>query len=269
VPSVRPLLVIMAAAEGHEEKKLTTAEMQKAAWWACIKGDVESIRAFRDDGLDFNFRPIAAWQLKSSCLHKACMHKHESLVSYLIQEDADVNAQDSNRDTPLHEAARYGSLPIVTLLAAAGADVSATNNDGMKPKDVADTKEIEDTLVNFELRAVQKIKMELEDRVAKLERDLENERKKSEVGGKQSMSGGNQAEEMFAAVQALMAGQQAGKKIAKANLRLQNEGEEEEKSAEIEESGESGEGRKKTLATHSTPNEEEKVANEKQTGNEE
>lgn len=84
-------------ASSSEESVMSLADMQKAAWWACVRGDVDTMRSLREKGLDMNFRPLNAWQMKTTCLHKACMHKHEALASFLIQEGADVNAEDSVR----------------------------------------------------------------------------------------------------------------------------------------------------------------------------
>lgn len=48
-----------------------------------------------------------------------------------------VNSRDAFGWTPLHEAARIGSVGAVKLLLAHGADIRARNDDGQTPLDVA------------------------------------------------------------------------------------------------------------------------------------
>ena len=54
-----------------------------------------------------------------------------------LQCKIDVNAQDSAGDTALHDAARFGHLPVVTELIEHGADVKLTNRKGETARDTA------------------------------------------------------------------------------------------------------------------------------------
>ncbi|CAN0191966.1 unnamed protein product [Ascophyllum nodosum] len=60
-------------------------------------------------------------------------------IGYLLSLDADPNSAHTSggRNTPLHEAAKGGSLPIVQLLLEASANVHAANSHGDLPLHVA------------------------------------------------------------------------------------------------------------------------------------
>ena len=56
--------------------------------------------------------------------------RHTDMVHVLIDEGADVDAQDNEGSSPLHYACELGVLPVVKILVRAGAGVRATDNDG-------------------------------------------------------------------------------------------------------------------------------------------
>ena len=63
-----------------------------------------------------------------------------SLIKLLLEKKAQVNVQDDNGYTPLHQAVgASNSLEIVQLLLKYGADVNAKNNNGATPLYLADT----------------------------------------------------------------------------------------------------------------------------------
>jgi len=64
-------------------------------------------------------------------LHWAARYGHLSVVEYLLNQKADINAQASgNRSgTPLHYAASNGHLSVVEYLVNQKADINAKNND--------------------------------------------------------------------------------------------------------------------------------------------
>ncbi|PKM82825.1 MAG: hypothetical protein CVU88_03045 [Firmicutes bacterium HGW-Firmicutes-13] len=50
-------------------------------------------------------------------------------VNLLIQEGADINAEDEYGDTPLHHAVTLGKTRIAKILIENGADLNARNNN--------------------------------------------------------------------------------------------------------------------------------------------
>ena len=56
-------------------------------------------------------------------LHYACLHGKVAIAEYLIQKNADVNAQTKFGCTPIHWAAQQGNKEIFQLLIGKGANI--------------------------------------------------------------------------------------------------------------------------------------------------
>jgi len=63
-------------------------------------------------------------------LHYAARYGHLSVVEYLVNQKADINAQSSGypSGTPLHYAAQNGHLSVVEYLVNQKADINAKDN---------------------------------------------------------------------------------------------------------------------------------------------
>ncbi|CBJ48393.1 Chain A, Crystal Structure Of The Bard1 Ankyrin Repeat Domain And Its Functional Consequences pdb/3C5R/B Chain B, Crystal Structure Of The Bard1 Ankyrin Repeat Domain And Its Functional Consequences [Ectocarpus siliculosus] len=74
-----------------------------------------------------------------TCLHVASFEGNVPAVRYLLSVDADPNSAHSasGYNTPLHEAARGGSLAVTRLLLKSSANVLAVNSHGDHPLHVA------------------------------------------------------------------------------------------------------------------------------------
>ncbi|KAH6621147.1 hypothetical protein B0J18DRAFT_431690 [Chaetomium sp. MPI-SDFR-AT-0129] len=68
-----------------------------------------------------------------TALHLAAEHKQFSLLSYLLDHGANVNAVDTAGRTLLTEAVRLNDVPTVTLLLERGADLELPARNGEKP----------------------------------------------------------------------------------------------------------------------------------------
>jgi len=70
-------------------------------------------------------------------LHLAAARGSLNAISLLLQNGADVNAQDDSRSTPMHQASDNGSLEVVKLPIDHGADSTALDNNGSIPLHLA------------------------------------------------------------------------------------------------------------------------------------
>ena len=92
------------------------------------------------------------WQ-GATPLHAAVSIGDEYIESVrkLLRAGAEVNAKDSNGDTPLHRAAYSAGIETVRELLSCGADIQACNKDGQTPVAVAivrGDKKIDELLIN-------------------------------------------------------------------------------------------------------------------------
>lgn len=100
-------------------------EAQKSALlYACEKGDLKTVRALVSKGADVD----AASKYGDTALSVSIAGKHEDAARFLIDHGADLKAAGA-----LSAAIGSGSLPLVKLLVAKGADVNRRDPGGMTP----------------------------------------------------------------------------------------------------------------------------------------
>ncbi len=73
-------------------------------------------------------------------LHLAAMQGHLQCVQLLLDNKADINAQNDNNDTPLHLAVYRGQLACVQILVQHQASLTIRNNNGETPAMLAAEK---------------------------------------------------------------------------------------------------------------------------------
>ena len=78
----------------------------------------------------------------SSPLHWACFSGAKDSIKFLIGLDADIDAQDKDKLTPLHLATLYKREKIVIQLLQNGADTSLKNKKGEMPINFARKKNL-------------------------------------------------------------------------------------------------------------------------------
>jgi transcriptional regulator of NAD metabolism len=70
-------------------------------------------------------------------LHFAANFGDTNVTKLLLEEGANIDIKDQNKNTPLHLAASNGHTDIVKLLVEKGSDLSAVNKDGGTPLQIA------------------------------------------------------------------------------------------------------------------------------------
>jgi len=122
-----------AAATSQCPKVAAASEMRELA----MHGSLEHMERLmgasraRDAPIDINSYDADSGR---TALHKACFWGHAHVVRFLTSSCcARVGDVDFAGDTPLHDAARFGHLEIVSSLLRVGADCSVANHEGFTP----------------------------------------------------------------------------------------------------------------------------------------
>lgn len=68
------------------------------------------------------------------------------MMRLLLDHGANVNAEDSEKWTPLHAAATCGNLNLVRILIQRGANLLAVNGDGNMPYDICEEERTLDAI---------------------------------------------------------------------------------------------------------------------------
>ena len=106
--------------------------MSREALRAILKGDINKLDEFIQQGLDIN---ETTEKEKWNYLHRALITRSapKEMVKHLISCGVDVNAIDSFGNTPLYYAARLKNGEIIKLLLDSKANVNHVNKDGISP----------------------------------------------------------------------------------------------------------------------------------------
>ena len=86
--------------------------------WAAYEGRTEEVVRLLGEGANPNWQNVHGW----SALHRACINNHHQTLTVLVNNHANINIKDRDKDTPLHNACRKGSFECVHLLVGAGCD---------------------------------------------------------------------------------------------------------------------------------------------------
>lgn len=101
---------------------------------SAARGDIEEVKRL----LSMEVDPDSTNDDGLTALHQCCIDNNEEMLKLLIQYKANVNAEDSEKWTPLHAAATCGHINLVAYLINSGGDLLAVNADGNMPYDICE-----------------------------------------------------------------------------------------------------------------------------------
>ncbi|KAL1492190.1 hypothetical protein ABEB36_012673 [Hypothenemus hampei] len=104
---------------------------------AAARNDIDEVRRLLMKGVS----PDSCNEDGLTALHQCCIDDNEPMLSLLLEYGANVNAEDSEKWTPLHAAATCGHLRLVRILIARGANLLAVNADGNMPYDICEDEQ--------------------------------------------------------------------------------------------------------------------------------
>jgi len=101
---------------------------------AAARNDIEEVRRLLMQGVS----PDSTNEDGLTALHQCCIDDSESMMKLLLEFGANVNAEDSEKWTPLHAAATCGHFHLVRYLICKSANLLAVNADGNMPYDICE-----------------------------------------------------------------------------------------------------------------------------------
>ncbi|KAG0213243.1 hypothetical protein BGX28_004816 [Mortierella sp. GBA30] len=109
--------------------------MSHNIWLAASDGDLAAVKIYIEEkGVSIN----AQDEFGYSALHAAASYGHKDLITFLLENGADVNIQDPEGDSPLFVCE---TVEIAEMLVKAGADATHVNENEMSAADNAEEEE--------------------------------------------------------------------------------------------------------------------------------
>ncbi len=122
--------------EDHWRSRAFSADGFTALHFAGFFGKPEAARTLVEAGAEVNAYSTNEMQVQP--LHSAASGRHIEVCRVLIASGADVNATQRDGLTPLHAAAQHGDDELVELMLSAGADPTARTDAGDTPAETAE-----------------------------------------------------------------------------------------------------------------------------------
>ncbi|XP_044747546.1 protein phosphatase 1 regulatory inhibitor subunit 16B [Coccinella septempunctata] len=109
---------------------------------AASRNDIDEVRRLLTKGVS----PDSCNEDGLTALHQCCIDNNEAMLNLLLEFGANVNAEDSEKWTPLHAAATCGFLRLIKILIDNGANLLAVNADGNMPYDICEDNQALDCI---------------------------------------------------------------------------------------------------------------------------
>lgn len=107
---------------------------------SAARNDIDEVRRLLMKGVN----PDSCNEDGLTALHQCCIDNNEAMLLLLLEYGANINAEDSEKWTPLHAAATCGHLELVRILIARNANLLAVNADGNMPYDICEDETVLD-----------------------------------------------------------------------------------------------------------------------------
>ncbi|CAH0546464.1 unnamed protein product [Brassicogethes aeneus] len=101
---------------------------------AAARNDLEEVKRLLSKGVS----PDSCNEDGLTALHQSCIDDNEPMLMLLLDHGANVNAEDTEKWTPLHAAATCAHIRLVKILITRGANLLAVNADGNMPYDICE-----------------------------------------------------------------------------------------------------------------------------------
>ena len=98
----------------------------------------------------------------------ASANGHKEAVEILLDHNADINAKDNNKGTPLHHACVNGDIQLIKLLLQERADVYAKDAGGKVPFDLCKKEESRLMLFGTHSEDIEELDVLPDDRILKM-----------------------------------------------------------------------------------------------------
>lgn len=116
--------------------------------YSVLMGDMDQTKELIESGVNINYQNAP---LRNGVLHACTANSRENtqMLTYLIQNGADVNMQNVEGSTPLKFAIVTQQVESIKILLKHGADINITDRSGFRIRDYLDPEEDKEIMELF------------------------------------------------------------------------------------------------------------------------